>query len=135
MLKRTVPKEYYNLIQVFSKAKSNKLPLYRPYDHKIKIIKDILLGYYLLYYQTIEELCMLKEYLIDNLDKGFIEYSSALFALPILFIKKPLGGLRFYIDYRKLNKLTEKDRYPLLLLDETLARISRAKVFTKLDIR
>ena len=51
---------------------------------------------------------MLKDYLIDNLNKGFIEYSSALFVLPILFVKKPSGGLRFYIDYRKLNKLTER---------------------------
>ena len=53
----------------------------------------------------------------------------------MLFVKKPSGGLRFYIDYRKLNALTRKDRYPLPLIDETLARISSAKIFTKLDIR
>jgi hypothetical protein len=53
----------------------------------------------------------------------------------VLFVKKPSGGLRFYIDYRKLNALTRKDRYPLPLIDETLARISGAKIFTKLDIR
>jgi len=73
--------------------------------------------------------------LVDNLNKGFITYSSILFALPILFVKKPNKGLRFYIDYRKLNELTRKDRYPLLLLDETFARLSLAKIFTKLDIR
>ena len=73
--------------------------------------------------------------MVDNLDKGFITYSSAPFASPILFVKKPNGGLRFCIDYRKLNKLTRKDRYSLLLLDETLARLSSAKIFTKLDIR
>ena len=50
-------------------------------------------------------------------------------------MKKPSGGLRFYIDFRKLNAITRKDRYPLPLIDETLARISRAKIFTKLDIR
>jgi hypothetical protein len=52
----------------------------------------------------------------------------------MLFVKKPSGGLRFYIDYQKLNALTRKDRYPLPLIDETLARISSAKIFTKLDI-
>ena len=135
MLKRTIPREFKDLIRAFSKANLNKLPPYRPYDYKIKLIKDVPLGYHPLYHQTVEELRTLKDYLIDNLDKGFIEHSSAPFASPILFVKKPSGGLRFCIDYRKLNELTEKDRYPLPLLDETLARISRAKVFTKLDIR
>jgi hypothetical protein len=50
ILRRTVPPEYYDLINVFSKKESNKLPLYRLYDYKIKLIGDILLGYYLLYY-------------------------------------------------------------------------------------
>ena len=84
--------------------------------------------------QTIEELQTLKEYLRNNLNKGFIEHSLAPFALPILFVKKPSRVLQFCIDYRKLNKITEKDRYFLSLLDETLAYISRSKVFTKLDI-
>jgi len=135
MLRRTVPKEYHDLIQVFSKEESDKLPPHRQYDHKIKLTGDVPLGYHPLYHQTIEELRTLKEYLNNNLEKGFIEHSSAPFASPILFVKKPSGALRFCIDYRKLNEITEKDRYPLPLLDETLARISRSKVFTKLDIR
>jgi hypothetical protein len=71
---------------------------------------------------------------MENLQKGFIKHSSAPFASPILFVKKPSRGLRFYIDYRRLNNITKKDRYPLPLLDETLAQIGKAKVFTKLDI-
>jgi hypothetical protein len=73
--------------------------------------------------------------LTDNLAKGFIEPSQAPFAAPVLFVKKPNGSLRFCIDFRTLNTLTHKDRYLLLLIDETLARISNTKVFTKLDIR
>ena len=53
----------------------------------------------------------------------------------ILFACKADGLLQFYIDYRKLNVLTKKNRYPLPLIDKTLAWLSRAKVFTKLDIR
>ena len=53
----------------------------------------------------------------------------------MLFVKKPNGGLRFYIDFHKLNAITRKDRYPLPLIDETLARLTKAKIFTKLDIR
>jgi hypothetical protein len=76
-----------------------------------------------------------KQYLVDNLNKGLIEPSQAPFTTPVLFVKKANGNLRFYIDFRKLNQITRKDQYPLLLIHKTLIRISRAKIFTKLDIR
>jgi hypothetical protein len=69
----------------------------------------------------VEELEVVKKYLVENLDKGFIEPSQALFAASVFFVKKPDGSLRFCIDYRKLNLLTKKDRYPLPLINETLA--------------
>jgi hypothetical protein len=106
---------------VFSKSKSDKLPPHRLYDHKIELEGDNTLGYSPLYKMTTAELETVKEYLIDNLDKGFIEASQALYATPVLFVKKPDGSLRFCIDFRKLNQLTCKDRYPLPLIDETLA--------------
>jgi hypothetical protein len=84
---------------------------------------------------TAKELEIIKQYLVDNLVKGFIEPSQAPFVAPVLFIAKPNGGLRFCIDFQKLNQITQKDQYPLPLIDETLARIGKAKIFTKLDIR
>ena len=62
----------------------------------------------------------MKEYLLNNLDKGFIKPSQALFVAPVLFVRKPDRSLRFYIDYYKLNALTRKDHYLLPLIDETL---------------
>jgi hypothetical protein len=50
-------------------------------------------------------------------------------------VKKANSSLQFYIDFRKLNNLTCKDRYLLLLIDKTIARLAKAKVYTKLDIR
>ncbi len=70
----------------------------------------------------------------DLLNKGFIHVSNSPAAAPVLFVKKPGGGLRFCCDYRALNQITRKDRYPLPLIQETLNRISRARWFTKLDI-
>ena len=58
---------------------------------------------------TTEELLAVKEYLLENLYKGFIMPSSSPFTSPVLFIAKPNGSLRFYVDYRKLNSLTKKD--------------------------
>ena len=84
---------------------------------------------------TTEELEEVKRYLLENLNKGFIEPSQAPFAAPILFVRKADGRLRLCIDFRNLNQITRKDRYPLPLIDELLGRIGRAKVFTKLDIR
>jgi hypothetical protein len=67
--------------------------------------------------------------------KGFIILSLAPFILPILIAKKPSRGLRFYVDYRKLNSITKKDIYPLPLINKMLYRLRSAKFFTKLDIR
>lgn len=68
------------------------------------------------------------------MEKGFIKASSSPAASPVLFAKKPDGGLCFYIDYKALNAIIIKNRYPLPLIQETLARLSRAKFYTKLDI-
>jgi hypothetical protein len=106
---------------VFSKSKSDKLPPHQLYNHKIELKSDNTLRYSLLYKITTAELETVKEYLIDNLDKGFIEASQALYAAPVLFVKKPDRSLRFCIDFRKLNQITCKDRYPLSLINKTLA--------------
>ena len=67
-----------------------------------------------------EELKVVKKYLINNLDKGFIELSQASFIALVLFVKKPDGSLRFCIDFKKLNLLIKKDQYLLSLINKTL---------------
>jgi hypothetical protein len=121
--------------KAFSKEESNILPLHRSTDHKIELTEENTLGFCHLNKQSVEELTAMRDYLYDNLGKGFIVGSKAPFASPVLFVRKPDGSLRFCVDYRKLNALTKKNRYPLPLIDETLARLSKAKIFTKLDIR
>src|SRR5438105_9409687 len=75
-----------------------------------------------------------KEYLTENLKKGYIISSNAPYASPILFAEKKNGSLRFYVDYRKLNAITKRDRYPIPLIDEVLARVVGSKYLTRLDI-
>ena len=81
------------------------------------------------------ELEALRIWLDENLAKGFIRPSSSPAGAPILFVKKKDGSLRLCVDYRDLNEKTIKNRYPLPLIPETLMQLSRAKYFTKLDIR
>jgi len=78
---------------------------------------------------------IMRKYVYEHLLKDFIHKSTAPFASPVLFVRKPSGGLRFCVDYRKLNAITKKDRYPLPLIKETLAQITGAKFLTKIDIR
>ncbi len=130
-----MPECFWEFKAVFSKQASDTLPLYWPYDYKIKLVKDVDLGFSPLYKITIEELETVKEYLVNNLYKGFIEPSQAPFVAPVLFVKKPNRGLRFCIDFYKLNQITRKDQYLIPLINKLLAQIRRAKIFTKLDIR
>src|SRR5699024_4346051 len=96
--------------------------------------QDMEVPYGPLYSMSREELLVLRKTLNDLLDKGFIRVSNSPAAAPILFVKKPGGGIRFCVDYRALNAITKKDRYPLPLINDTLERISRATWFTKLDV-
>jgi len=82
------------------------------------------------------ESCELQEtqrQLTELLDMGYIQPSKSPFGAPILFVRKKNGKLRMCVDYRALNKITVKNRYPLPRIDELLDRLYNAKVFTKLD--
>ena len=81
-----------------------------------------------------DKLLVLQKTLNKLLDKGFIQVSNSPAAAPVLFVRKPRGGLQFCVDYRVLNSLTHKDRYPLPLIQETLRNLSEAVVYTKLDV-
>ena len=80
------------------------------------------------------ELLVLCKTLTEYLDKGFIQVSNSPAAAPVLFVQKPGGGLRFCMDYQGLNRITQKDHYPLPLIYKTLQNIGKAKWFTKLDV-
>ena len=81
------------------------------------------------------ELKELRKNLEENLSNGYIRPSKSPAGASILFVKKKDGTYRMCVDYRKLNALTKKDRYPLPLIEENLNRIRSAKYFTKIDLR
>ncbi|XP_077223035.1 uncharacterized protein LOC143856655 [Tasmannia lanceolata] len=81
------------------------------------------------------ELKELKEQLSELLEKGFIRPSSSPWGAPVLFVKKKDGSLRLCIDYRQLNKVTVKNRYPLPRIDDLFDQLQGACHFSKIDLR
>ncbi len=133
-VKAKLPSKYHDYLDVFDRAMTDQLSPHRPYDHKIELTGKKTSSRSRLYHMSDYKLQKVKNYLIKHLNKGFISSSSASYASLILFVEKKDGSLRFCVDYRKLNALIKRDRYPLLLIDETLARIQDSKYLTRLNI-
>ena len=129
-----LPEHYHEFLPVFDQREADKLPPHRDCDHKIELLPGKTAPAGPLYNMSEDELKVLRKFLRENLDKGFIRASSSPAASPVLFARKPGGGLRFCVDYRALNAITIKNRYPLPLIRETLAQLSKAKIYTKLDV-
>ncbi|XP_071916248.1 uncharacterized mitochondrial protein AtMg00860-like [Coffea arabica] len=81
------------------------------------------------------ELTELKEQLQELLDKKFIRPSVSPWGAPVLFVKKKDGTLRLCIDYRELNKITIKNKYPLPRIDDLFDQLKGARVFSKIDLK
>ena len=81
------------------------------------------------------ELKDLKLQLQELLEKGFIHSSVSPWGAPVLFVKKKDSTLRLCADYRKLNKMTMKNKYPLPRIDDLFDQLKGASVFSKIDLR
>ncbi|GJW55198.1 putative reverse transcriptase domain-containing protein [Tanacetum coccineum] len=81
------------------------------------------------------EMKELSEQLKELSDKGFIRPSSSPWGAPVLFVKKKDGSFRMCIDYRELNKLTVKNRYPLPRIDDLFDQLQGSSVYSKIDLR
>ncbi|SPC66568.1 uncharacterized protein UHOD_12259 [Ustilago sp. UG-2017b] len=130
-----IPPEYHQYLDVFSRVEADKLPPHRTYDHQIPLEEGKSPPFGPIYSLSEHELKTLREYLEENLAKGFISPSDSPAASPILFVKKEDGSLRLCVDYRGLNRITIRNRYPLPLIDELLDRLREARFFTHIDLR
>lgn len=129
-----VPQEYHDLADLFDKRKADQLPQHTKYDHEIPLEEGKEPPFGPLYGMTQTELQSLKDYLDDNLAKGFIRPSSSPAGAPVLFVKKKDGSLRLCVDYRGLNAITVKNRAPLPLIKETFDVVGGAQIFSCIDL-
>ena len=102
--------------------------------HTIETESDKSSFYGTLYSLTSHELNTLQRYIDKILIKEWICSLSELAAAPVLFMKKPDGGLCLCVDYRKLNTITIKNCYLLPWINKMFDQLSEAKIFSKLDL-
>jgi hypothetical protein len=130
-----LPAELSKFNDFFSSQNSKTLPSSNEYDHSIDLEPGARVPYGPIYPLSQKELAELRKYIDENLKNGRIRESKSPAGAPILFVPKADGGLRLCVDYRGLNKVSVKNRYPLPLISEILDRLAGSKVFSKIDIQ
>uniref|UniRef100_A0A3P8R7J1 Gypsy retrotransposon integrase-like protein 1 n=1 Tax=Astatotilapia calliptera TaxID=8154 RepID=A0A3P8R7J1_ASTCA len=131
----SVPPDYHDLQQVFSKDEALSLPPHRPYDCAIDLLPGASLPSSRLYNLSRPERETMENYIQESLTAGRIRPSSSPVAAGFFFVGKKDGTLRPCIDYRGLNDVTVKNKYPLPLISSIFNSLQGATVFTKLDLR
>lgn len=130
----TIPSHYQDLQEVFSKTKATQLPPHRPWDCAIDLLPNAMPPKSKVYPLSRPESQAMEAYIEEALSSGFIRPSTSPAAAGFFFMEKD-GGLRPCIDYRGLNNVTVKFRYPLPLVPAALEQLREAKIYTKLDLR
>jgi reverse transcriptase-like protein len=130
-----LPPEIMHRAAVFSEEAARELPVLEGAEHRIDLAEGAEPPQGPIYPLSQSQLEELATYIRENLANGRIVESSSPAGAPILFVPKKDGTLRLCVDYRGLNKVTIKNRYPLPLVSDLMDRLLGARWFTKLDLR
>jgi len=131
-----VPEWLHEYGNVFSKHKSERMPLRKPYDYDIDFMEGTKLPkpakVYLL---SLAERNSLNTWINEELRKGYIHPSTSPIAAPFFFVKKHDRSLQPIMDYRVLNAITIKNCYLIPRIANLIESLSKALIFTKIDLR
>jgi hypothetical protein len=130
-----VPTSLHAYADVFSETAFDSLPERRKWDHAIELERKPSPRFRKVHPMTLTEQTEMDAFLEEALATGRIRQSKSPLGALVFFIKKKDGKLRFVQDYRALNAITRKNRYPLPLIDDLIHRLKGARYFTKLDVR
>ena len=120
---------------MFSKDKDLSLPQHRPYDYAIKLRPGALLPSSRLFNLSRPERMAMETYIQESLTAGVIRPSSSPVVAGFFFVAKKDKTLHPCLDYRGLNEITVKNKYPLLLISSAFEPIQGSTIFSKLDLR
>src|SRR5260221_8812325 len=131
----SIPDEYCDFHDIFSGEKAGTLAPHRPYDLQINVKEGAKPIHEPIYSLSPPELMALWEFLYEHTRSGFICPSKSPWGSPILFIKKKDGSLHLCMDFHALNRVTEKDCYPLPLISDLLMSPAPARIYSKIDLK
>ncbi|XP_037833528.1 uncharacterized protein LOC112450623 isoform X3 [Kryptolebias marmoratus] len=130
-----VPPEYHDLKEVFNKVRATSLPPHRPYDCPIDLLPGSVPPKGRVFSLSRPEQESMNQYIKESLQAGIIRPSVSPAGAGFFFVGKKDGSLRPCIDYRGLNNITIKNKYPLPLMSSAFDIIQESTIFTKLDLR
>ncbi|KAI7951025.1 hypothetical protein MJO29_009699 [Puccinia striiformis f. sp. tritici] len=131
----SLPPQFQQFADVFRPQDNCTLPPHRSMDISIKLREGAVPPFGGLYNLSVDEMSQLKDYVDENLNKGFIRVSSSPAAAPIFFVRVPGKKPRPCVDYRGLNSMTVRDSYPIPILGQLLNQLQGCKFFTKIDLK
>ncbi|MBW0548856.1 hypothetical protein O181_088571 [Austropuccinia psidii MF-1] len=131
---KVVTSSYHQYLDVFSKVKAEKLPPPCACDHHIKL-EGSLPPVGVICSLSKQESDTLRAYISENEEKCFFWPSSSSTGAPVLFVKKKDGVLRLCVDYRKLNAVTRKNKYPVCTMNQILDVFNGSSIFSKINLR
>jgi len=134
---QNLPSEIAALVNKFSDLfeKPTDLPPKRPYDHSVQLIPGAQPFMLRPYRYNPAQKDEIEKQVNELLQNDMIKASVSLFASPVLLVKNKTGDWRLCVDYRRLNALTVKDKFPLPVIDEFMDELAGSKWFTSLDMR
>ena len=132
---RNVPQIYRKYKQLYAEELETGLPEHSQWDHGIYLTEGTSTTFQKIYNLSQKELETLRDYINENLRKGYIRPSKSEAGYPVMFVPKKNGKLRLVVDYRRLNSNTIKDRTPLPLISEMRDRLHGKNWFTALDLK
>src|SRR5260221_8362036 len=127
--------KYHEFHNEFSGEKVDTLTPHRPYDLQINIKEGAKPIHRPIYSLSTPELMPLQEFLKEHTRNGFIHPSKSPWGSPILFVKKKDGSLCLCMDFHALNRVMEKDHYPLPLILDLLMSPTPARIYSKIDLK
>ena len=133
--KKLVPEKFHKWIKVFGKKQSERIPTRKVWDHAIDMKEGFVPRKGKVYLLLREEREEVREFVKEQLRKGYIRLSKSPQMALVFFIGKKDGKKRMVQDYGYLNEWTIKNKYPLPLISNVLENIGMKKLFTKMDLR
>jgi len=130
-----VPEKFHKWIKMFGKKQSEKMLTRKVWDHVIDMKEGFIPRKGKVYPLLREEREEVREFVKEQLQKGYIWLSKSLQTAPVFFVGKKDGKKQMVQDYRYLNEWTIKNNYPLLLISDVLENIGMKKMFMKMDLR